>query len=72
MQPAPSLSKRVKGYEREQGKIRCPMREINNDRRFVGSRVGAIYSRSNFWGWLDGGGASASWQPLDRGAGCPP
>ena len=33
------LSKWAGDYEREQGKIRCPMREINNDRRFVGAWV---------------------------------
>ena len=33
------LSKWAEGYEREQGKIRCPMREINNDRRSRGERV---------------------------------
>ena len=33
------LSKWAEGYEREQGKIRCPARERNNKRREAGERV---------------------------------
>ena len=33
------LSKWAEGYEREQGKIRCPARERNNKRREAGKRV---------------------------------
>ena len=33
------LSRWAEKYEREQGKIRCPKREINNMRRSVGARV---------------------------------
>ena len=33
------LSKWAEGYERRQGKIRCPQREINNGRRSVGAQV---------------------------------
>lgn len=33
------LSRWAEGYEREQGKIRCRMREFNNQRRFAGARV---------------------------------
>ena len=33
------LSKWAEGYEREQGKIRCPQRERNNKRREAGERV---------------------------------
>lgn len=33
------LSRWAEGYEREQGKIRCRQREINNERRRVGERV---------------------------------
>ena len=33
------LSKWAEGYEREQGKIRCPARERNNRRREAGKRV---------------------------------
>ena len=33
------LSKWAEGYEREQGKIRCPARERNNRRREAGERV---------------------------------
>ena len=33
------LSKWAEGYEREQGKIRCPQRERNNRRREAGERV---------------------------------
>ena len=45
------LSKWAEGYEREQGKIRCPMREINNDRRSRGERVvdGRGGRRSGSW-----------------------
>ena len=44
-------------YEREQGKIRCPMREINNDRRFVGAWV------------VDGRGRSGHWKGGPSGSG---
>ena len=39
------LSKWAEGYEREQGKIRCPQRERNNARRGQGKRVQDRVSR---------------------------
>ena len=47
------LSKWAEGYEREQGKIRCPAREMNNARRGQGKRVQDRVSRPTGRHWRE-------------------
>ena len=57
------LSRWAEGYEREQGKIQCRQREINNDRRSVGG-VGCRWPGS-----FGGAVAAGADEPASRAAG---